>query len=96
MLTNEFTKLQRISKWAKSPTQINSQIVSTYLKIEREKNSVTVSELESRCSLTSKVFKTNFNKLKSDSGHAHGKVFHVYGNKIHVFSEAREEINAHF
>jgi hypothetical protein len=83
---------RRLKLWCKRPDQINSFILSCYLRIRCEEGAESVSldrlrerYISERCSLTGRVpsssdsreFDTNFDQMKIIADRNHGKVFEV-------------------
>ena len=95
--TPEFSKISRIKLWAKRPHQINSKIVSAYLRLS-ENGDVSYPSLKSMCidEYSIERFDSHFASMKSDKGNSHGAVFYVDGEKVEIWGRVREEIDAYF
>lgn len=82
---NYFGKaLNKISKWAKKPNQINHRIIKAFLMLSKELPFVTYNDLLKRCTdeesfpeVYATTFTNNFNQMKFDSEKSHGKIFEV-------------------
>lgn len=73
--------LQKISKWARKPSQINYKIMRAYLQLLEEHGSVSYAALANLCGdlnhpdVYVSTFSTNFAQMKFDGEKSHGKVF---------------------
>ncbi len=87
---NYFGKaLNKISKWANNPRQINHKIVRAFLQLSNEIGVVSYDNLMLRCNDSEThydvyvpTFYSNFNQMKFDAEKSHGKVFVVDENGI--------------
>ncbi len=100
--TRTFTKLGRIQAWANSPEQNNHKIIKAYLHLSRKNPYVKKTTLEMICSDKTRPqffvekFRVNFNSMKTDAGHAHGKVFFEDDGYVYIYPQAQAEINKYF
>ena len=96
-----FPKLDRIESWANKPYQINHKIIRAYLFLEKG-GKVLLRNLNRTCSaLDSKFyvgenFKGNYASMKTDAGHAHGKVFYDDDGVVFIYPVVRKEIRKWF
>lgn len=81
--------LNKISKWAGKPHQINYKILRAFLQLEGELEAVTYDNLMLRCNNQEKhydvyvpTFSSNFEQMKIDAEKSHGKVFVVDENGV--------------
>lgn len=81
--------LNKVSKWANKPHQINYKILRAYLQLASEMEFVTYDSLAQRCSdqeghydVYVPTFKSNFDQMKFDAEKSHGKVFLVDENNV--------------
>lgn len=98
--SEEFTKLDRIARWANNPDQYNSRLVRAFLHLEQSRTIVTFKQLISYCCDNygggEGQWNSHFNSMKTDAGHAHGKVFQLHYDKVSIYKEARLEIDKYF
>jgi hypothetical protein len=94
---DDFQNLRRIKLWANHPGQINHQIVRAFLTLARN-GQVEYSDLKQYCTgkLNISRFDGHFASMKTDAGHAHGKIFFMAGSKVKLWDRARKEIEIHF
>ena len=81
--------LNKISKWANKPHQINYKILRAFLQLTEEFEIVTYDNLMLRCSNNEKhydvyvpTFRSNFDQMKFDAEKSHGKVFVMDENNV--------------
>lgn len=75
VISNEVERVQkRVPGWFKSPDQINSRILISFMELYNEKEFVNFQALERACSGI-KTFKPNFVAMKIIAPHNSGKVF---------------------
>lgn len=92
--------LNKISKWANKPSQINYKILRAYLQLNEAFDIVTYEELASRCNDESKhpdvyvpTFTSNFAQMKFDGEKSHGKVFIVEeNNTVSIWEYVEDEV----
>ena len=93
---NDHKKLGRLDKWAKNPNQNNHKIIQIFRKLEKIDGYVKLETLKSEVERNEIQF-CNFNSLKTDSGHSHGKVFFVdEDNYVKLFPLPRTVIEQKF
>ena len=97
---SDFKKLHRIEKWSKNRWQKNSQLITTFLELELLNTNVSLDLLIEQCSKrfggSASEWKNNFNSMKTDHGHSHGKVFLVSDTNVNLYAEARQEVSKYF
>ncbi len=81
--------LNKISKWANKPYQINYKILRAFLQLAKELGYVKYDDLLQRCSddenhydVYVPTFRSNFDQMKFDAEKSHGKVFVVDENNV--------------
>lgn len=92
--------LNKISKWANRPSQINYKILRAYLQLSNELEFVSYENLMSRCSnedvypdVYVPTFASNFAQMKFDGEKSHGKVFVVdENNTVFLWDYVENEI----
>ena len=73
---------RRLRLWASRPSQINSKILTAYLKLERSGTSP-VTEDQLRAALPGEdSFYSNFAQMKAIADRNHGKVFEQSGTRV--------------
>ena len=93
---DDHKKLGRLSEWAKKPSQKNHRVIQIFRKLEKIDGYVKLETLKSEIERNGIQF-CNFNSLKTDSGHSHGKVFFVdKDNLVKLFSLPRTVIEQKF
>ena len=76
---------RRLKLWAKRPNQINSKILSAFLKLQQS-GFTTITESSLKAELPElESFETNFLQMKIIAENNHGKVFEQYGNNISLW-----------
>lgn len=90
LIGNEINKLHhRLPRWAKNQQQINSKILTLYLKLEEEGvSSITEQTLMERYN-NHQEFYRNFPQMKTISTKNHGKVFDVQNGVVTIWEHAR-------
>lgn len=83
---------KRLKLWQKRPTQINSQILSAFLKIQRARNKP-VSEKELRaCFPLDFPFDSNFAQMRLIAPKNHGKVFDLTDDVVSIWPPVAEYV----
>lgn len=97
---SDFVKLHRIEKWSKDTGQKNSQLIRTYLALEKSNTAITLNNLIDDCIRNyggaKSEWKNNFNSMKSDLGNSHGKIFYQSEENVHIYETARLELRKFF
>ena len=93
--------INKISKWANKPNNINYKIIRAFLQLSTEAEYVTYEALVQRCSdeenhpdVFVPTFSSNFAQMKLDSEKSYGKVFITEENNIlTLWDHIKGEIN---
>ncbi|WP_208380231.1 HNH endonuclease [Psychromonas algarum] len=90
---NEINKVQRkLSGWINNPTQINSQILNSFLALKSTHETVTIDLL--RYSLPEMTtFRSNFNQMSIIVERNHAKIFEVNDNVVRIWGPVQYLIN---
>jgi hypothetical protein len=73
---------RRLKLWAKRPHQINSRILTAYLKLERQGVSPITDEALNAAVGNESSFSSNFLQMRISAEKNHGKVFEQNGEKV--------------
>jgi len=89
----------RIPKWAMKPEQNNHRIIKAFFEVEKELGKVPLTLLEKHCSDEShypaayvRDFRGNFNQMKTDAPHSHGKVFEVESGIVLIWGVVQDKL----
>lgn len=82
---------QKVPRWFKKPSQINSTILINYLKLKETHKRVTIEMLKNSCHEIA-TFKDNFDQMKSYGRKNHAKVFDVQDNYIEIYEPVKKII----
>lgn len=83
----------RLLRWGNNPNQINSRILTLFLKLKKTGEPVTVDALRLAYGNASE-FDKNFVQMKMISERNHGKVFDVEDGFIELWPKVREYVEA--
>ena len=84
--SNEINKVgRRLNLWAKRKGQINSKILTAFLKLERSGESVITEDMLKAELSDESTFESNFAQMRTISDRNHGKVFDQYGDRITIW-----------
>ncbi|MGX2972575.1 hypothetical protein [Helicobacter sp. T3_23-1059] len=81
---DEIEKLkEKLKGWFENPYQFNSWILFNYLNLSKmDSNSINKERLKES---VENDFEGNFNSMKSNSGHNHGKIFIEENGKVRLY-----------
>jgi hypothetical protein len=83
---------RRLKLWAKRPHQINSKILTAFLRLERSGASV-IKESDLRNALPEESsFESNFTQMRIVAEKNYGKVFEQYGEKVTLWEPVISDI----
>jgi hypothetical protein len=89
-IKDEINKIhRRLPLWAKKQHQINSQILTLFLKMEEEGLTEITEEMLLKRYENKSEFYTNFQQMKVIATKNHGKVFHVVGGIVKIWDPVR-------
>lgn len=89
---------EKISRWAKNPTQYNSTIVWAFFKAEAENGKATKDFMRQLCEqrgMSEKCFDSNYASMKTDAGRSHGKVFEDDGETVWIWEGVKGTLLRH-
>lgn len=87
--------IKRVPGWlSKGYTQINSVILLKFLELTKEKNAISLPDLEEECSqlIDKGKFNSNFTQMKNFGKKNHGKVFETKNDEIFLWKPVAEFI----
>lgn len=83
---------RRLKLWSARPHQINSKILTAYLKLKREGNEVVTEEMLKNELPEENSFDSNFAQMKIIADRNHGKVFDQHGNRISIWGPIKADV----
>lgn len=83
--------VRKLPKWFRNPDYICTQILITFLELEKENGSVNYKILSKNCSGI-KTFKSNFAQMINFGEKNHGKVFEKTGSLITLWSPIKKNV----
>lgn len=90
LISNEINKIQhRLVRWAKNQQQINSKILTLYLKLEEKGFSNITEQMLMDEYNNHQEFYRNFPQMKTISAKNHGKVFEVQNGVVTIWEPVR-------
>lgn len=86
----EIEKVRRkVPRWFKNPSQCNSTILFSYLKLSEKKQKVSLQALRDDCKSVND-FNGNYNQMKNFRENNHGKVFEERDGYVTLWEPVRE------
>lgn len=82
---------RRLPRWFKNPTQYNSTILISYLRLSSHNHKVSLQTLRNECSSV-KDFDGNFNQMKNYGEKNHGKVFEEIDGYVTLWDPVKDYI----
>ncbi len=93
-IKDEINKLnRRLPLWANRQHQINSKILTLFLRMKEEGFSPVTEELLMEKYGNYSEFSTNFQQMKTIASKNHGKVFDVQNGSVKIWEPIREIVN---
>ncbi|GAA6171565.1 hypothetical protein NBRC116592_12350 [Colwellia sp. KU-HH00111] len=90
---NEINKVaRRLKLWAKRPEQLNTRILTTYLKLKAREGKVTEHRLKQEVNEDSN-FDSNFTQMKIIADRNHGKLFSVENNEVTIWEPVKPHVD---
>lgn len=87
---NEVNKVaRRLKLWSRRPTQINTRILTEYLRLHSQQEFVTEQQLRQKFNQNDN-FDSNFTQMKIIADRNHGKIFSVDGDKLSIWEPVKE------
>jgi hypothetical protein len=80
---------RRIPKWFRNPSQVNSTILLSYLKLLERNQKVSIQMLRNECN-SMLDFNGNYNQMKNFGEKNHGKVFEEIDGHITIWEPVRD------
>ncbi len=82
---------RRLSRWFRNPSQYNSTILYSFLKLSEKNRSVSLQTLRSECKIL-KDFDGNYNQMKNFGEKNHGKVFEERDGYVTLWDPVKEYV----
>lgn len=83
--------IRRLPRWFRNPSQYNSTILYSFLKLAEKNQSVSLHALRSECKLLND-FDGNYNQMKNFGEKNHGKVFEEIDGNVKLWGPVKDYI----
>lgn len=89
---NEVNKVaRRLKLWVKRPNQINTKILTAFLKLQASEGRVTEQRLRQEVNEDSN-FDSNFSQMKIIADRNHGKLFNIENGEIQIWEPVKSHV----
>lgn len=83
---------RRLKLWTNKPDQMNTRILTAYLKLESEEGKVTEQRLKQEISEDSS-FDSNFTQMRIIADRNHGKVFSINNGEVEIWEPIKQYVD---
>lgn len=83
---------RRLKLWTKKPDQMNTRILTAYLKLESKEGKVTEQRLKQEISEDSS-FDSNFTQMRIIADRNHGKVFSINNGEVKIWEPIKQYVD---
>lgn len=89
---NEVNKVaRRLKLWVKRPNQLNTKILTAFLKLQASEGRVTEERLRQEINEGSN-FDSNFTQMRIIADRNHGKLFSIENGEIHIWEPIKSHV----